>query len=52
MIKEECNKEKAGLLIIRDTFTENSVIGKLYCNGEFISHTLELPWNNNKKRVS
>ena len=42
----------ANLLIIRDTFTKKSVIGKLYCGGEFIAHTLELPWKNNEKGVS
>ena len=42
----------ANLLIIRDTFTKKSVIGKLYCNGEFIAHTLELPWKDNQKSVS
>ena len=52
MISKECNEDKAGLLLIRDTFTDKSVIGKLYCNGEFISHTLELAWRNNIKGVS
>ena len=42
----------ANLLIIRDTFTQKSVLGKLYCNGEFIAHTLELAWKNNEKSVS
>lgn len=45
-------KEKANLLLIRDCFSEKSVLGKLYCNGEFISHTLELAWKNNQKNVS
>ena len=44
--------DKANLLIIRDTFTEKSVIGKLYCNAEFIAHTLELAWRDNEKSVS
>ena len=43
---------KANLLIIRDTFTSKSVLGKLYCNGEFMAHTLELPWKDNQKGVS
>ena len=42
----------ANLLLIRDTFTSKSTIGKLYCNGEFIAHTLELPWKDNQKSVS
>ena len=43
---------KASLLLIRDTFTDKSVVGKLYLNGEFYGHTLELAWEDNKKRVS
>jgi len=43
---------RANLLLIRDTFTDKSVIGKLYCNSEFISHTLELAWRDNEKSVS
>lgn len=43
---------KANLLIIRDTFTDKSVLGKLYCNAEFIAHTLELPWKDNQKSIS
>ena len=45
-------KPKASLLLIRDTFTDKSVIGKLYLNGEFYGHTLELAWKDNQKRIS
>ena len=45
-------KPKANLLLIRDTFTDKSIIGKLYFDGEFYGHTLELPWKDNEKRVS
>ena len=44
--------DKANLLLIRDSFTEKSVIGKLYLNSEFYGHTLELAWKDNQKRVS
>ena len=44
--------DKANLLLIRDTFTEKSVIGKLYLNSEFYGHTLELAWKDNQKRIS
>jgi hypothetical protein len=44
--------DSANLLLIRDTFTDKSVLGKLYCNSEFIAHTLELPWKDNKKSIS
>lgn len=40
------------LLIVRETYTDKSVIGKLYLNGEFVSYTLELAWNNNEKSIS
>jgi hypothetical protein len=40
------------LLIVRETYTDKSVIGKLYLNGEFVSYTLELSWNNNEKSIS
>ena len=45
-------KPKANLLMIRDTFTDKSTLGKLYFDGEFYGHTLELPWKDNEKRVS
>lgn len=48
----EGKADKANLLIIRDQFTDKSVLGKLYFNSEFYGHTLELAWNDNKKRVS
>ena len=48
----EAKEDRANLLLIRDTFTDKSVMGKLYCNGEFIAHTLELPWKDNQKSVS
>ena len=48
----EVKEGSANLLLIRDTFTDKSVIGKLYCNAEFIAHTLELSWRDNKKSVS
>jgi hypothetical protein len=40
------------LLLIRDTFNEAEILGKLYINGEFMSHTLELPWRENMKSIS
>ena len=55
LIKDKINqmkKPKANLLLIRDTFTDKSIIGKLYFDGEFYGHTLELPWKDNEKRVS
>ena len=40
------------LLIIRDTFTENSTVGKLFINGEFFCDTLENPYINNERNIS
>ena len=43
---------KINLLLIRDTFTEESTLGKLYLNGELMSDTLENPYLNNQKNIS
>ena len=43
---------KANILIVRDTFTEESTLGKLYLNGEFICYTLENAWLDNKRNIS
>ena len=48
----EDKEGSANLLLIRDTFTSKAVVGYVYCNSEFIAHTLELPWRDNKKSVS
>ena len=40
------------LLIIRDTFTEKSTIGKLFINGESFCDTLENPYINNERNIS
>ena len=40
------------LLLIRDTFSKNSVIGELFINGELICDTLENPWKDNQRNIS
>jgi len=40
------------LVLIRDTFTKESIIGKLYVDGEMFCDTLELPYKNNQRRIS
>ena len=40
------------LLIIRDTLTEESTIGELYLNGEWLCDTLELPYRDNQRSIS
>jgi len=52
--KSTISKVQTGinLLIIRDTFTEKSTIGKLFINGEEFCDTLELAWRDNQRRIS
>jgi hypothetical protein len=40
------------LLLIRDTFSENSILGELFVNGERMCDTLELPFKDNQPRIS
>ena len=40
------------LLIIRDTFTDVSIIGKLFIDGEWMCDTLELPYKDNQRSIS
>mgnify|MGYP003132074354 FL=1 len=40
------------LLLIRDTFTEESTVGRLFINGELFCDTLENPWKNNQRNIS
>jgi hypothetical protein len=40
------------LLLIRDTYTEESTIGELFLNGERMCDTLERPYFNNLRNIS
>ena len=40
------------LLLIRDTFTDKSTIGKLFINSESFCDTLENPWLDNQRNIS
>ena len=40
------------LLLIRDTFTEESTIGRLFINGELFCDTLENPCKDNQRNIS
>jgi len=40
------------LLILRDTFTDESTIGELFLNGERFCDTLELPYRDNQRGIS
>lgn len=50
--KQPTEVKGVNLLIIRDTFTENSTIGELFINGERFCDTLENPWLNNQRNIS
>ena len=40
------------LLLIRDTFTDQSTVGELFLNGERMCDTLELPYRDNQRSIS
>jgi len=40
------------LLILRDTFSDESTIGELFVNGERFCDTLELPYRDNQRSIS
>jgi hypothetical protein len=46
------NLAAINLLIIRDTFTEESTVGELFLNGERMCDTLENPWKDNQRNIS
>ena len=46
------NLSTINLLILRDTFTNKSTIGKLYVNGEEFCDTLENPYIDNERSIS
>ena len=46
------SKSNINLLILRETFTDNSTIGELFLNGEKICDTLELPYRDNQRSIS
>ena len=46
------NLAAINLLIIRDTFTEDSTVGELFLNGERMCDTLENPYINNERSIS
>lgn len=47
-------EDKAGinLLLLRDTFTDESTLGELFLNGERFCDTLELPYRDNLRSIS
>ena len=51
-IKKPTEVKGVNLLIIRDTFTKESTVGKLFINGESFCDTLENPWLDNQRNIS
>ena len=45
-------QHRINLLLIRDTHTDKSTIGKLYLNGELMCDTLENPYLDNQRNIS
>ena len=50
--KKPIEDKGVNLLIIRKIYSDNSIIGNLYVNGEQFCYTLELPWKGNQRSVS
>ena len=48
----QSNLSKINLLILRDTFSDESIIGELFLNDERFCDTLELPFKDNQRSVS
>ena len=48
----QSNLNQINLLLIRDTFSEQSTIGELFLNGERMCDTLENPWKYNQRNIS
>ena len=51
-LKKPTEVRGVNLLIIRDTFTKESAIGRLFINGESFCDTLENPWLDNQRNIS
>jgi len=40
------------VLLLSRTYFPEGTNGQLYCDGQFVCSTIELPWKDNQKRVS
>lgn len=50
--KKHTEVKGVNLLILRDTFTDESTVGSLYIDGERFCDTLELPYRDNQTSIS
>lgn len=39
-------------LVLQRAYFKEGTNGTLFCSGRFLCHTIELPWNNNKRNIS
>ena len=51
-IKQSTEVKGVNLLLIRDMFTDESTIGELFIDGEWLCDTLENPYLNNQRNIS
>ena len=51
-LKKPTEDRGVNLLILRDTFTDESTIGELFLDGERFCDTLELPYRDNQRGIS
>ena len=51
-IKKNTEVKGVNLLLLRDTFSDESTIGELFIDGERFCDTLELPWRDNQRSIS
>jgi hypothetical protein len=52
LTKKNTEVKGVNLLVIRETFTEVSIIGNLYLDGEWLCDTLENPYIDNQRSIS
>ena len=39
-------------LVLQRAYFKEGTNGTLFCSGSFLCHTIELPWNENKRNIS
>ena len=52
MLLRKNQEGKVNLVLDREIFTDQSIIGRLYLNEEYVCDTLENPYINNERNVS
>lgn len=52
MLLRKNQEGKVNLVLEREIFTDQSIIGRLYLNEEYVCDTLENPYINNERNIS